>query len=171
MVRASKTPGRTRDTLFFALGDRTRLPFPMLLVDLPGVGFARAAKTEQAAWEAKMAAYLSRARVVAGEGLSSRQLTRAFLLLDVRRGGMTDLDREVAEYLDAHGCPFQFVLTKADACHSKEVARVAAAVVDEAHPYGWCERRVLAVSSKTGRGLDEIRQAALRSALDADGQD
>ena len=155
MVRSSKTPGRTRDTLFFALGDRTHLSFPFILVDLPGYGYARVAKNEQEEWEKKMEIYL--------KTRSIEQLTRVFVLLDARRDGMTERDIGMAEFLNVHNVPFQFVLTKCDAVHSKEVERVAAKVIDEAWSYQHCVRELIAVSAQKDRGLSELREAALRS--------
>ena len=45
LARTSNTPGRTRELNFFDLGGRLRL------VDLPGYGYARASKTDVAAWQ------------------------------------------------------------------------------------------------------------------------
>ena len=59
--------------MFFALGDRIHLPFPMLLVDLPGYGYARASNKEQETWESKMESYLMTR--------GTEQLTRVFVLL------------------------------------------------------------------------------------------
>jgi GTP-binding protein len=156
MVRSSKTPGRTRDTLFFALGDRTHLPFPMVLVDLPGYGYARASNKEQEKWESKMETYLSQR--------STEQLKRVFVLLDARRDGMTDLDVGMTEFLNDRNVNFQLVLTKCDAVHSKEVERVAVKVMNQAWSFQNCVRELIAVSAKNQRGIRELREASLRSA-------
>ena len=154
MVRSSKTPGRTRETLFFALGDRTHLPFPLLLVDLPGYGFARASNSLQEEWESKMADYLTTRGEI---------LTRVFVLVDARREGMSDLDVGMADFLNDNGVPFQLVLTKCDSVHSLEVQRVANLVIEDAWSYQYCSREVIAVSAKKDRGLSELRQAVLQS--------
>ena len=44
LARVSNTPGRTREINFFDLGRR------LMLVDLPGYGYARVAKSQSAAW-------------------------------------------------------------------------------------------------------------------------
>src|SRR3546814_19814566 len=44
LARTSNTPGRTRLLNFFSLGGR------LILVDLPGTGYARASKTDIARW-------------------------------------------------------------------------------------------------------------------------
>ena len=155
MVRSSKTPGRTRDTLFFALGDRTLLPFPFLLVDLPGYGYARAGQSDQEEWEEKMATYLTTR--------DREHLKRVFVLLDARREGMTERDVGMANFLNSNHIPFQLILTKCDAVHSKEVERVVKLIIEDAWSFQNCVREIIAVSAKKKRGLVELREACLRS--------
>ena len=45
LARVSKTPGRTREINFFNLGGR------LMLVDLPGYGYAKASKTLAMEWQ------------------------------------------------------------------------------------------------------------------------
>ncbi len=79
--RASPTrPGRTQQLNFFRLGGR------LMLVDLPGYGFARVSKTDMAAWRTLIETYL-RGRPV---------LRRVLLLVDARRGLM-EADREAID--------------------------------------------------------------------------
>ena len=52
LARASNTPGRTRLLNFFDLGGR------LVLVDLPGYGYARASKTDIARWTQLTRGYL-----------------------------------------------------------------------------------------------------------------
>src|SRR6266849_2127081 len=70
LARVSHTPGRTRQLNFFTLADR------LMLVDMPGYGYAEAAKSEIAAWTALIRLYL---RGRAG-------LRRACVLIDARHG-------------------------------------------------------------------------------------
>ena len=156
LVRSSKTPGRTRDVHFFALGDKINLPFPMLLVDCPGYGFARAPEKEQLCWEEKMDQYLSMR--------DNRQLARCFILIDSRRNGLTDVDRNMARYLESRDRPFQFVLTKADCISPSALDRAADEIISVASNYGGSARHLVAVSSKVGRGLDDLRNSAILSA-------
>jgi len=53
LARTSHTPGRTRQVIFFALGGR------LVLVDLPGYGYARASKGDVAHWTGLVEAYLT----------------------------------------------------------------------------------------------------------------
>src|SRR6201992_2656762 len=75
LARVSQTPGATRQINFFDLGDR------LMLVDLPGYGFAKVSKAEAAAWQEMIFSYLQ----------ERATLRRALLLIDARRGpGDTD---------------------------------------------------------------------------------
>src|ERR1700710_341500 len=70
LARVSQTPGATRQINFFNLGEK------LMLVDLPGYGFAKRSKTEAAAWQEMIFSYLrGRAR-----------LRRVALLIQGRRG-------------------------------------------------------------------------------------
>src|SRR5207244_13070422 len=53
LARVSNTPGRTRQLNFFSLGQR------LMLVDLPGYGYAEAPKHEIARWSELMPPYLN----------------------------------------------------------------------------------------------------------------
>ena len=52
IARTSNTPGRTQQLNFFNLGKR------LILVDLPGYGYARVSKTQVAAWTRTLKAFL-----------------------------------------------------------------------------------------------------------------
>ena len=83
--------------------------------------------------------------------------------LDARRDGMTDNDLGMSEFLNNNAVPFQLVLTKCDAVHSKEVERVANKIISQAWSFQNCTREVIAVSAKNQRGLSDLRNACLRS--------
>src|SRR5436305_1961145 len=70
LARVSRTPGRTRQLNFFELGTR------LMLVDLPGYGYAEAPKGEIKRWIELLRLYL--------RGRAS--LRRACLLIDARHG-------------------------------------------------------------------------------------
>src|SRR5205823_15085612 len=52
LARVSHTPGRTQQINFFDLGGR------LMLVDLPGYGYAAVGRKQAGAWSALIAAYL-----------------------------------------------------------------------------------------------------------------
>jgi len=123
LARISRTPGRTQQINFFDLGGR------LMLVDLPGYGYAAASKGAVRAWTALVERYLS----------TRAGLARACLLIDARRG-ITDTDRPTLALCDNAALSYQVVLTKIDAVKPAELAAAAAAVAGElarrraAHP-------------------------------------
>ncbi len=140
LARASTTPGRTQEINFFDLGGALRL------VDLPGFGYARAAKKDARRWAGLARNYL-RGRPT---------LRRVCLLIDARHG-LKDIDSEVMAMLDQSAVNYQLVLTKADKVKPSAAATmtedVAAAIRRRpaAHP------AVLLTSSETGEGIAELR--------------
>lgn len=96
LAKTSQTPGKTRLINFFLLNR------DFYLVDLPGYGFARASKTEQAEWGSLMEQYLSSGRV-----------QHLFLLIDIRHAPTAE-DRQMFEWVLYYGLPFTLIATKAD---------------------------------------------------------
>jgi GTP-binding protein len=142
LARTSKSPGRTQQLNFFDLGGR------LLLVDLPGYGFARAPKSKVAAWGGLVELYL-RGRPT---------LARVLLLVDARHG-VKDLDRAKMEQFDAAAVSFQVVLTKADHLAPAALAARLAAVAGEAATHVAAHPEVPATSALTGAGVPELRAA------------
>ncbi len=97
LARASNTPGRTRELNFFNVNDQ------LVLVDMPGYGFAKASKQEVKQWQAVLKGYLR----------GRPGLTRAFVLIDSRHGILA-ADREMFDLLDESAVTYQLVLTKTD---------------------------------------------------------
>src|ERR1700757_2490781 len=86
LARTSNTPGRTRQINFFDLGGR------LMLVDLPGYGYAAAAKSAVESWTS-VVQYYFRPRAA---------LRRVCLLIDSRRG-IKEVDRPLMRMLDDAG--------------------------------------------------------------------
>src|SRR5437868_5396509 len=97
LARTSNTPGRTRQLNFFDLAGR------LLLVDMPGYGYAEAPKSEIARWTELIDLYL-KGRV---------PLRRLILLIDARHG-VKDVDVKIMDRLDKAAVSYQLVLTKTD---------------------------------------------------------
>jgi GTP-binding protein len=104
LARTSHTPGRTRELVFFTG------PAKLVLVDLPGYGYAAAAKSAIAAWTALIDAYLG----------GRANLGRIYLLVDARHG-LKPADEGVFAALDRAAVNYQLVLTKADAVAQSEL--------------------------------------------------
>lgn len=104
LVRVSNRPGRTRALNFFEVevetgGRRTGIRF----VDLPGYGFARVSKEEQAGWEDLITGYLSR----------RRKLKLVVAIVDGEVGPTPD-DVRTLEFLEGHERRTLVVATKLD---------------------------------------------------------
>jgi GTP-binding protein len=140
LARVSHTPGRTKQLNFFNLGDQ------LTLVDMPGYGYAQAAKSVKADWQGLMFDFL-RGRPT---------LRRVLLLLDARIETKAG-DRAAMSLLTEAAVPFQIVLTKADDAKpwwlKQRIAEAEALARAETagHPL------VLVTSSRTGQGIPELR--------------
>lgn len=140
LARTSNTPGRTQELNYFSAGDG------FFLVDMPGYGYAAAAKAKAERWTALVFAYL-RARP---------NLRRVYLLIDSRHGVMAK-DTIVLDLLDKAAVSYQAVLTKADKLKSGELADVTAAVAAALRKRPAAHPQIVATSSETGAGLPELR--------------
>ena len=70
LARASSTPGRTQQLIFFAGSS------PLVLVDLPGYGYAAAGKCKAAAWGKVVEAYLRKGKKLAQSLFADRRPPR-----------------------------------------------------------------------------------------------
>ncbi|WP_341792231.1 ribosome biogenesis GTP-binding protein YihA/YsxC [Rickettsia endosymbiont of Gonocerus acuteangulatus] len=97
LAKVSNTPGRTRQINFFNLVDK------LIIVDLPGYGFAEVPNQVKEQWEILINHYLRK----------SDNLKLVNLLIDSRRG-IKENDKKVAELLLANKRDFQIIFTKSD---------------------------------------------------------
>lgn len=144
LARTSNTPGHTRQLNFFKLGDA------LMLVDLPGYGYAKAPKDEINAWTMLTRDYL-RGRVA---------LRRVYLLIDSRHG-IKDTDKQILDLLDECATSYQIVLTKCDKLKPAEIEAQIAAVKNAGKKHPAMHPEVLATSSESGLGLTALRQELL----------
>ena len=142
LARISHTPGRTQEVIFFTGPSR------LTLVDMPGYGYAAAAKTKIKAWTALIHAFL----------LGRANLARVYLLVDARHG-LKPVDAEVLETLDKAAVNYQVVLTKADAAKHAELAALAAATKTALAKHPAAHPDVLVTSARSGAGIPELRAA------------
>jgi GTP-binding protein len=148
LARTSRTPGRTQQINFFDLGGR------LMLVDLPGYGYADASKAAVRAWTALVEHYLS--------GRAS--LRRACLLIDGRRG-LTDTDRPTLALCDEAALSYQVVLTKIDAVKAAELAATTATVAAELARHRAAHPELLLTSAEKRRGIAALRATLAEFAL------
>ena len=145
LARTSHTPGRTQELIFFAG------PSNLVLVDMPGYGYAAAAKTKVRAWTDLIHAFL----------LGRANLARVYLLVDARHG-LKPNDGDVLDTLDKAAVNYQVVLTKTDEVKASGLAPLmeATAAALAEHPAAFPE--VLPTSARSGDGIAELRAAIAR---------
>jgi GTP-binding protein len=143
LARTSNTPGRTRQLNFFALDDR------LMLVDLPGYGYAEASKSAIQAWTRLIQHYL--------RGRAS--LRRVCLLLDARHG-TKEADRPIMRLCDAAGLSYQVVLTKTDKLGPSALPAILDSLSAELARHAAAHPEIHLTSAERGRGI-----AALRATL------
>ena len=101
---SSKTPGRTRLINMFGIPDPIEPERDLgFLVDLPGYGYASVAREDRSQW----------AQVLGGYVRNRASLAGVVMLVDIRRG-VTDLDRNLVDWIAPAGKPVLALLTKAD---------------------------------------------------------
>ncbi len=119
---ASKTPGRTQHINLFVLGPKDAPD--ALFADLPGYGYAAVARDAKLRWQRVMADYLSQRETLSG----------VVLMVDSRHG-LTDLDKQLLEFVSdrvtAGEVSLLVLLTKADKLNRKEGAAALAQVQKE----------------------------------------
>jgi len=108
LARVSRTPGRTQEINVF------RLPpdGEQRLIDLPGYGYARVPPAQRAHWDRLIGQYLRERQSLVG----------LVLIMDIRRP-MTDLDRNLLQWLGQQPRLLHVVLTKADKVSRNEANR------------------------------------------------
>src|SRR5580693_6640536 len=145
LARTSNTPGRTQELIFFG-GDRR-----LVLVDMPGYGYAAAAKSKVAAWTKLIQDYL--------QGRAT--LARVYVLIDARHG-LKAADDGILDTLGKAAVSHEIVLTKCDqvgeAALGERVEAVQAAM--RKRPAAFPD--LIATASHTGAGIEQLRAAIAR---------
>lgn len=140
LARTSNTPGRTQQLNFFRLHNR------LMLVDMPGYGYAKAPKEQILRWTELISTFLK----------GRAELRRVCLLIDSRHG-VKESDLEMMAMLDAAAVNYQVILTKADKPKSAELQAVVAATMQILRQRVAAHPRILTTSSETGAGLPDLR--------------
>ena len=142
LARTSRTPGRTQELIFFTGGGQLNV------VDMPGYGYAAAAKTKIAAWTELIHAYL-RGRA---------NLARIYVLVDARHG-LKNADGPMFDALGQVAVSHQIVLTKSDQLKPAELVERIAEVETTLKNRPAAFPAVLATSAHDGAGIPELRAA------------
>jgi GTP-binding protein len=140
LARTSSNPGHTQQLNFFRLSER------LLLVDMPGYGFAKASKSKIGAWSELIERYL-RGRPT---------LQRVLVLIDARHGVKAN-DEETMSALDKMAVQYQLVLTKADLVKPAALAEIVAATEASIRKHVGAFPRLHVTSAEKGLGIADLR--------------
>jgi len=140
LAKTSKTPGATRLLNVFELQPEGSGKW---IVDLPGYGYAKAPKHEQARWAKMIENYL----------IERENLALVLLLVD-GEVGPTALDKQSLEWFRHIGVPIKIVATKHD---KVKVSNLGARKKAVAAGCGVEKKDVRWVSASKGVGIPELR--------------
>ena len=141
LARTSQNPGATKQLNFFNLGNR------LMLVDMPGYGFAKVSKQQKSEWDDLIRNYF----------LGRTTLRRALVLIDARRGAMPH-DHEFMELLDETAVIFYIVLTKIDALKPAELKDMLQKMQDTIKSHVAAYPVLFATSAEKKQGIDTLQE-------------
>jgi GTP-binding protein len=145
LARISRTPGRTQELIFFTNGAGLNM------VDMPGYGYAAAAKSKIAAWTELIEAFL--------RGRSN--LVRVYVLVDARHG-LKSADEPALDVLGQAAVSHQIILTKCDEVKASELSRRIAEIEAALARRPAAFPTVVPTSSRSATGIPELRAAIAR---------
>ena len=148
LARTSNTPGRTQQLNFFSLGKR------LVLVDMPGYGYAKASKSAIEQWNALLQLYLK----------GRPTLSRVYVLIDARHG-LKENDLEMMRMLDVAAVSYRLVLTKVDKVSPTPLRALQKEIEEKikTHPAAFPEISLTSTVSKSG--VAELRAEIAQFAI------
>lgn len=141
LARVSSMPGKTSTINFFGNDS-------LDLVDLPGYGYAKVAKSELGRWSEMINGYFDQYRFYA----------LVVSLIDIRHPA-TKLDEQMIEFLKACELPFAIALTKADKLSNNQITKQVAALRKQLDV--GTDVPIIITSAEKGTGMDELRKTIL----------
>lgn len=151
LAHVSSTPGRTRTINFIGIYSKPGQPDPeLLLVDLPGYGFAKISKSISAEWPKFIEPYLQ----------ERQTLQLAIVLIDVNVPPQPS-DQQLIQFLQHARRDFLVVGTKTDKLSTNKL-KSALSMLAREHGVS----SVLAYSARTGAGRAELWRA-IRAQVDS----
>ena len=138
LARTSSEPGKTRLINLYELNHE------LMLVDLPGYGFAKVSHDEKKRWAGMIEGYLSK----------SEHIRLALQLVDMRHKPSDD-DVDMINYLRHFGIPVLTVSTKADKLSRAEQNRAKPVICRTLAVQPW---DLIPFSAVDGTGRDQLLQ-------------
>lgn len=149
LARVSAAPGRTQTINLYEIDRR------YFLVDLPGYGFAKGPKEKRDNLGDIINTYLE----------STPKLQYVFLVVSAVLG-LTELDKDMLEFLSQSGTPFAIIVNKADKLKPNELAKLLQKLSAD-HPGIECIPHANTTAKYRGRILETI-ECAMRAAAKND---
>ena len=136
-ARTSSQPGKTQTINYYNINDA------MLLVDLPGYGYANVSQSVKEKWGKMVEKYLKK----------SSQLKQVFLLIDIRHDPSAN-DKLMYDWIVNNGYNPIIIATKLDKLKRSQVQKNVKAIKDglKLRPGS----RIIPFSAETKQGRDEI---------------
>lgn len=148
LAKTSQNPGATKQLNFFQLGDA------LMLVDMPGYGYAKVSKAQKGEWDVLIKSYL----------MGRPTLKRACLLIDARRGIMPHDDAFMTT-LDDSALSYQIVLTKMDTLGKADAINILQSVENAIKSHAAAHPRIVATSANDKQGIAELQEELVGFAL------
>lgn len=147
LARVSSVPGKTITINFYSCGNDAKI------VDLPGYGYAKVAKSEKTRWANMMEQYFN----------SGRDIKLVVQLVDMRHPATAD-DIMMMEFLEHAGIDYIVVMTKSDKLNKGEYK---SRVENSRQELSFVDlENIIPFSSQTGENVDKIK-AIIESCLEA----
>jgi GTP-binding protein len=137
LARVSRTPGRTRELLFFEIAQERRL------VDLPGYGYARAPASQARQWPQLIESYFAGREALQG----------VLLVMDIRHP-LQPLDEQMLAFCEPRRLPVHVLLNKADKLSRGRALQVRQSVAGKLGG----NASVALLSCQSGMGRDDLRR-------------
>lgn len=148
LARVSNTPGRTQQLNFFNLANR------LILVDMPGYGYAKASKAAIKQWTGLIKEYLK----------GRPTLARVYVLIDGRHG-IKDSDLEIMKMLDETAVSYHLIITKIDKVSKKPLQELCANIEQQLKSHPAAFPSIILTSSEEKKGVAELRAEIAQFAL------
>ena len=139
LARISKTPGRTTEINFFKVND------DLMLLDLPGYGFAKSSKAKKKDWGPLLGEYFQKRKA----------LTAVIIFMDIRHP-LKESDWDMIQLCRDFNVPFIPVLTKSDKLSNNKITNTIKLIKNKIQ-----ETDAIAVSSKDITGFDKLSKEIL----------
>ena len=140
LARISKTPGRTTEINFFKVNDGLKL------VDLPGYGFAKSAKSQKKDWGPLLRDYFKKRKA----------LKAVIIFMDIRHP-LKDSDIEMIKLCSKSNIDFIPVLTKSDKLSNNKIVN---SIKDVNKRLIGCE--AIAISAKDQKGIELLSKEIMK---------